>query len=217
MELTKPIAAFLVVVLAAAGVAAAGPATLQSVADEPAEVASTPSNVDASATYDNGTVTVTVTSGGDGVENVTVYADGEKVGTTDANGTVTFETNATEELELELEKGNFEGELEYVIRDGSLVLTEESYEYELMDNDEAEDGDEDERETEDEDEDDSEAEAEGDENETDDDDGDEVETVETEDDDAEDDDETEDGSDDDETETDETEDEETESADDDEQ
>lgn len=200
MELTKPIAAVLVVALAAAGVAAAGPATLQSVADEPAEIRSTPSSVDASATYDNGTVTVTVASGGNGVENVTVYADGETVGTTDGNGTVTFETNATDELELELEKGNFEGELEYVIRDGSLVLTEESYEYELMD-DEAED----------------------DENATETDDDDEVETVEPEDDaDAEDDDETvADGAD--EPEDDEPEDmddltdEETESADDDEQ
>lgn len=200
MELTKPIAAVLVVALAAAGVAAAGPATLQSVADEPAEIRSTPSSVDASATYDNGTVTVTVASDGDGVENVTVYADGETVGTTDGNGTVTFETNATDELELELEKGNFEGELEYVIRDGSLVLTEESYEYELMD-DEAED----------------------DENATETDDDDEVETVEPEDDaDAEDDDETvADGAD--EPEDDEPEDmddltdEETESADDDEQ
>lgn len=216
MKLTKPTAAFLVVALAAAGVAAAGPATLQSVADEPAELASTPSNVDASTTYDNGTVTVTVTSDGDGVENVTVYTDDEKVGTTDENGTVTFETSATDELEVELEKGNFEGELEYVIRDGSLVLTEESYEYELMDDDE----DDDEREMEDEHEaedEEDEAAADDDENETDDDD--EVETVEPEDDDGEDDDETVADGDDDGEDVDEDDltDEETESAEDDEQ
>lgn len=106
---------------------------------EEAQEAQGPRDVDAAATYDNGTVTVTVTANGSGVENVTVLADDERVGTTDANGTVTFETNASEELELELHKGGFEGELKYAIQDGSLVVLEEEYEYPEVETDDEDD------------------------------------------------------------------------------
>lgn len=80
-------------------------------------------------TYDNGTVTVTVSENGTGVENVSVAVDGEIVGTTGADGSLTFEPNATDELELELWKGEFEGELKFAIHDGSLIIQEEAYEY----------------------------------------------------------------------------------------
>jgi archaellum component FlaF (FlaF/FlaG flagellin family) len=86
--------------------------------DEDAELA-------ADVSYDNGTVDVTVTQNGSAVENATVAANGEDVGTTDANGTLTFETNATEELEIEITSGEQELELEYTIEDGELVESDE--------------------------------------------------------------------------------------------
>ena len=77
--------------------------------------------LDADVTYDNGTVELTVTQNGSAVENASVAANGEDVGTTDANGSLTFETNASEELELEIEHGEQELELEYEIEHGELV------------------------------------------------------------------------------------------------
>ncbi|QKY20271.1 hypothetical protein B4589_007715 [Halolamina sp. CBA1230] len=77
--------------------------------------------LDADVTYDNGTVELTVTQNGSAVENASVAANGEDVGTTDANGSLTFETNASEELEIEIESGEKELELEYEIEDGELV------------------------------------------------------------------------------------------------
>ncbi|WP_053949068.1 hypothetical protein [Halolamina sediminis] len=75
----------------------------------------------ADVTFDNGTVDLTVTQNGSGVENASVTANGEDVGTTDANGSLTFETNASEELEIEITSGEQELELEYAIEDGELV------------------------------------------------------------------------------------------------
>lgn len=109
------------------------------------------------ATLDDDTVTVVVTFNGSSVRNATVYANDGRVGETDASGTVTLtiDTTATEELELEVVKGQFEAELAYAIQDGSLVLTEEEHE---GDGDKAEQEDEDGDEQED---DDDEAEGEG--------------------------------------------------------
>ena len=85
-------------------------------------------NVDAS--LDDDAVLVSVSYDGSGVTNATVYANGQAVRTTSSDGTVTFtiDTNATEELELEVVKGAFEAELEYTVQDGSLTLTEEAHE-----------------------------------------------------------------------------------------
>ncbi|MEF8860118.1 MAG: hypothetical protein V5A38_14545, partial [Halolamina sp.] len=90
MNATKKILTLLMAVLVVA--AGAGPATAASIDEETTSV---------DATYDDGTVELTVTTSGTGVENVSVEANDEDVGTTDANGSLTFETNATEELELE--------------------------------------------------------------------------------------------------------------------
>ncbi|ELZ38237.1 hypothetical protein C471_09765 [Halorubrum saccharovorum DSM 1137] len=105
-------------------------------------------NVDASLADD--TVSVSVAYNGSGVANATVYANDQVLGTTNADGTVTFtiDANSTEELELEIVKGAFEAELEYEIQDGALVLTEEEHE---GDGDKAED-EEEEREEDEEDE-----------------------------------------------------------------
>ena len=83
------------------------------------------SELAADVSYDNGTVDVTVTQNGSAVENATVATNGETVGTTDANGTLAFETNATEELELEISSGEQELEQEYVLEDGELVREED--------------------------------------------------------------------------------------------
>jgi hypothetical protein len=114
-------------------------------------------NVDASLTDD--TVSVTVSYNGSGVANATVYANGQAVGTTSSDGTVTFmiDANSTEELELEVVKGAFEAELEFTVQNGSLTLTEEAHE---GDGDKAED---EEEEHEEDEEDEEEGEEEGDE------------------------------------------------------
>ncbi|MFB6085411.1 MAG: hypothetical protein ABEJ84_01180 [Halodesulfurarchaeum sp.] len=93
-------------------------------------------NVDASLADD--TVSVAVSYNGSSVANATVYANGQAVGTTGFDGTVTFtiDTNTTEELDLEVVKGAFEAELEFTVQNGSLTLTEEAHE---GDGDKAED------------------------------------------------------------------------------
>jgi hypothetical protein len=130
MNSTTTIAAVLVVLLAAGGAAAGtgGVPTTPADVTEGDTSPDGPSNVDASATYDDGTVTVTVTDGNDPVENVAVEVDDRRA-TTGTNGTAAVETNASDEFEVELENGGFEGELEYLVRNGSLTLVEESYEY----------------------------------------------------------------------------------------
>ncbi|MFB6161195.1 MAG: hypothetical protein ABEJ61_08470 [Haloferacaceae archaeon] len=133
MNATTTIAAVLVVLLAAVG-AAAGTGGVPAVAADVTGDGPTagPTDVDADATYDGGTVTVTVAGDGGPVENVTVAVDDRRA-TTGANGTAIVETNASGELEVELEKGGFAGELEYLVRNGSLTLVEESYEYGVED------------------------------------------------------------------------------------
>ena len=138
MVSTKIIAVGLTALLAISGVGAAvsgvGPQALSGDATE-----STVENVNAHAVADNGTVTVTVTDSGEPIEDVSVYAgsdDEEMDGSTDANGTVAFDMEPSEELEIELEGKNFEGELDYTVEDESLVLLEEEYEIEDIEEDE---------------------------------------------------------------------------------
>jgi len=150
MTASKLTVVALVGVLVAAGAVTAAATGLPGAGSDDEEEQG-PRGVDVAATHDNGTVTVTVTTDGSGVENVTVLADDEEVGTTDANGTVAFETNDSEELELELHKSGFEGELEYVLRNGSLLLLEEEYEYSEVEADD-DDGEDDEDEEDDADE-----------------------------------------------------------------
>lgn len=159
MNASKLTVVALVGVLVAAGAVTAAATGMPGVASD-AEEKQGPRGVDVAATHDNGTVTVAVTTDGSGVENVTVLADDERVGTTDANGTVTFETDDSEELELH--KSGFEGKLEYVLRNGSLLLLEEEYEYPEVEADD-EDGDDDEADDEDDPDEDDETEDESDE------------------------------------------------------
>lgn len=86
-------------------------------------------NLDVSATIDNGTATVTVTFDGSGVADAVVYANDERVGSTSADGTVAFDVpTGTDELEIEVIKGEFEAELEFELADGELRQTGEAHE-----------------------------------------------------------------------------------------
>ncbi|SDL93313.1 hypothetical protein SAMN04487949_0223 [Halogranum gelatinilyticum] len=78
--------------------------------------------VDAEQT--DGRVTVTVTYQGNGVADATVFADGERVGTTDADGVVSFDATIREDLELEIVKGEFEAELTLVADGDTLRVGE---------------------------------------------------------------------------------------------
>ena len=155
MDFTKILAAGLVVLLAAGAVTAAGTG---SSGQATTSNAGSVTNADVDATYVNGTVTVTLVdeangeSEGEGVANATVDVkrayqgdhdareddDGayERIGMTDANGTIAFDLTPENELrsvtafEVHLTDGVFSAELEYRIENDSLVLVEEEYEYE---------------------------------------------------------------------------------------
>lgn len=146
MDVTKILAAGVVVLLAAGAVAATGTGAMNQVASNDG---ATISDTDVDAAYQNGTVTLTLddegAGGPAGIANATVsvqreYQDGEeayeRLGTTDANGTISFDPAALNEsynvtaFEVKFEKGAFNAELEYHVRPDSLSLIEEEYEYE---------------------------------------------------------------------------------------
>jgi hypothetical protein len=77
------------------------------------------------ATLEDGTVSVRAAYGGDGIPDATVYADGEAVGRTDADGSLHFDVgDVGDDLELDLVKGAFEAEYEFAVENGSLTLTD---------------------------------------------------------------------------------------------
>jgi len=65
----------------------------------------------------SGTVTVAVSRAGDSVANATVEVNGERVGTTDADGTIEVEVPTdADALEIEITKGEAELEIERTVR-----------------------------------------------------------------------------------------------------
>ncbi|MFB6303141.1 MAG: hypothetical protein ABEH78_09815 [Haloferacaceae archaeon] len=177
MPRSKTAALIVATLLCVTGVAAAtgGVGAAVDASAQADETTSTPSNVDATALVDNGTLEVTVTADGSPAENVSVIYD-DQTQLTDENGTVSFNVSEDDEVELELEKGGFEGELAYALEDGSLTLVEEEYEYEgseehaeESEDDEAEEDEEESEEAEDADEDDENDEEDADEEESEDD------------------------------------------------
>jgi hypothetical protein len=81
-----------------------------------------------SVTLEDGTVSVRAAYGGDGIPDATVYADGEAVGRTDADGSLRFDVgDVGDDLELDLVKGAFEAEYEFAVENGSLTLTDREY------------------------------------------------------------------------------------------
>jgi hypothetical protein len=131
----KTLAVGLAVVLMMVGGAAAvtaGPAGGTQAPDATNATATAPGEADIEATYDNGTVTATVTQGGEPVENASVEIDEEEY-TTDANGSVVAESDGNAYLEVEVETDGFEGEIKYKIANNSLLIYEEEYEYKYDD------------------------------------------------------------------------------------
>ncbi|WP_226021934.1 hypothetical protein [Halomicrobium salinisoli] len=145
MSVSKSLLAVLAVLLVA-GTGAAATGIVQT--DSGASAASV-SDLEMDATLDNETVTVTMIDGGQPVENASITVEGDREGTltTDADGTATVnlstlteDDESLEELEIEYESDHAEGELEYVVEDGSLTLVEEKYEYQVdHEEDEADD------------------------------------------------------------------------------
>lgn len=96
-------------------------------------------DADIEATYDGGNVTATVNNGGEPVQNATVEVGDEEY-RTDADGVATAPVEDADEVTIEVEAPGFEGEHEYAIVDGTLVLEEESFEYHLEGDEDADDG-----------------------------------------------------------------------------
>ena len=145
--------------------------------------------LDATVSYEDGVVTVSVTHDGEPVEGATVEANDNDVGTTDADGTISFDMPEDDELDLEIEHGELDFEGEYELEDGTLI-SEQSEEAEDEDaedeeSEEAEDEDAEDEESEEADD----EEAEDEESEEDDEDDDEDDDEESEDEEADDDDE----------------------------
>ena len=145
MNATKLLAVGLAALLVSAGVGAAATST-----GTGATVAVTDASVDeyeTDAAYDKGTVTLTVTANGSGVEGLSMLRDDALVGTTDADGSVAFDVNAsdTEAVELDVSGENVSGEIELAFENGSVTV--EKAEFEAETDEEAEENETDENET----------------------------------------------------------------------
>lgn len=125
---TKILATVLGITLAIGGVAA-GAGAVPLAASEQTTTGVTDADVD--ATWEDGTVTVTVMDAGSAVANATVEVnDGEAVTNENGTATVAIDPNETESVEIEVEHDGFEAELEYDVTEDGLVLLSEEYEYE---------------------------------------------------------------------------------------
>ncbi|QSW98403.1 hypothetical protein [Haloterrigena alkaliphila] len=103
--------------------------------DEDAE-----SQFNADATIDNGTVTVSATFDESPVAGATVVANDETVGTTGEDGTVSFALDDdTDELEIEVLRGELESELEFELESDEEDEDEEEDEEDEEDEDEEDD------------------------------------------------------------------------------
>jgi hypothetical protein len=82
-------------------------------------------NVSVVATLDNGSVLVHLSYNEDPIANATVELNGENVGPTDQNGEAAGSITAdSEEVELAIERGEFQAESTYAIQSGELIQTE---------------------------------------------------------------------------------------------
>lgn len=140
------------IVLTAVLIGTVGVATIGFAQSNAVNDSDTVSRLDIDASLHNDTIIVSVLDEGAPVENAVVTVEGEEELTivTDENGTARVsvsqladEDDAVDELEIEYETDSVEGELEFIIRDDTLHLVEESYEYEIPESleDEAEEDD----------------------------------------------------------------------------
>jgi hypothetical protein len=81
-------------------------------------------DVRANGTLANGSAAVSVTVGDEPLADASVFVDGVLVGTTDEDGTTTFDTDATEDVELTVQKGELAVELELVADGENLTLVD---------------------------------------------------------------------------------------------
>lgn len=87
-------------------------------------------NVTIDATLENRTVTVRITHDVEPIPDVAVEINGEDAGVTDAAGEASGTIDAdSEEVEVELERGEFEAESTYEIQGGDLVQTAQEIEF----------------------------------------------------------------------------------------
>jgi hypothetical protein len=113
-------------------------------------------NLDATGTVENGTVTITVTYDGEGVAGAAAVVDGERVGRTGPDGTLSFDAPAGE-LDVTVRKGQFTATLSFDVSNDSVTLTgtdtgEDEEENEADEADEREEDDESDEEDEEDDE-----------------------------------------------------------------
>ncbi|QAU13062.1 hypothetical protein EKH57_10205 [Halorubrum sp. BOL3-1] len=76
-----------------------------------------------SGSVENGTVDVSVTYDSEAVEDVSVSVDGDRVGTTGANGTLSFDAPTEDEFDVTLVKGDFEAEIEFEVGSDGTIAT----------------------------------------------------------------------------------------------
>ncbi|MFB6362333.1 MAG: hypothetical protein ABEH59_13560, partial [Halobacteriales archaeon] len=101
-------------------------------------------NLNVTVEIENRSATVTVSYNGSPVSSAEVYANDELVGKTPDDGTVSLSiANDTEELTIEVVKGEFEAEMEFELTDGEVNQTQDPHE---GDGDKVEDEEEDEQE-----------------------------------------------------------------------
>lgn len=116
MRTKQVLTVFVTLMLVTAGLTA-------SAAGSVAAAESTSGDVTLTATYDNGTVSMTATDNGSAVPNATVYANDVTVATTDENGSASFMWNGEtgDELTLAIEGENVSADATWVLENGSLV------------------------------------------------------------------------------------------------
>lgn len=129
MNARKLLAVGLAALLVSAGVGAA--ATSSSTGATTAATAEDVDDYAATASYDNGTVTFTVTNNSSGVSGLGVTVDGTSVGTTDANGSVAFDVNdsETENFTVVATGDNVTAEFTYALDNGSITFVDGEFEY----------------------------------------------------------------------------------------
>ncbi|WP_277555211.1 hypothetical protein [Halobaculum limi] len=129
MNARKLLAVGLAALLVSAGVGAA--ATSSSTGATTAATAEDVDDYAATASYDNGTVTFTVTNNSSGVSGLGVTVDGASVGTTDANGSVAFDVNdsETENFTVVATGDNVTAEFTYALDNGSLTFVDGEFAY----------------------------------------------------------------------------------------
>ena len=113
---------------------------VRSTSPEEAEDAEIRERLSVTGSVDDGTATVSVEYDGSGVPGTMVLVDDERVGTTDANGTASFDAPTDDELDVRLVRGGFEAEVTFKSKaDGTLAPAEIDVDERDVDEDDVDD------------------------------------------------------------------------------